>query len=65
MCLARVMMAGRRQSGAEVATDVAHIQSTEEGLVVTDLLGRQRTVEAGIESIDFIESTVVLRRRRN
>ena len=65
MCLARVTMAGQRPGGAAVATDVAYIRSTEEGLVVTDLLGRTRTVKARIESIDFIESAVVLRRRRN
>ena len=64
MCLASVTVAGEPPPAAPIATEVARITPTDGGLLVTDLLGNSQTIEARIESIDFLESTVVVRRSR-
>jgi len=64
VCLARLRLADEPPSAPAVMTEVVHIRFGEAGLVVTDLLGNTRTIEGRIESIDFIESTVVVRRKK-
>ena len=60
MCLAKVKLAEESEDAELLMTDVARVEPTEEGLLITDLMGESRTVEATIKSIDFIESIVFL-----
>jgi len=52
---------GERQTDGALMTDVALIEPTDEGLIVTNLLGKTRTIAAQIERIDFMESVVWVR----
>ena len=61
MCLARIAATGKERNDDPLMTDVALIEPTDEGLVVTSLLGETRLIEARIERIDFMESIVVVR----
>ncbi len=63
MCLARVRFAEDPEGAEPVATDVARVEVTEQGMTVTDLLGKVSTIDAAIKSIDFMESTVVIKRK--
>jgi predicted RNA-binding protein len=63
VCLARVVATDPEESTPPIA-DVAYIQPTDGGLLVIDLLGNRHTVRGTIESIDFLESTVLVRRRK-
>ncbi len=63
MCLARVRFAEEPEGTEPIVTDVARVEVTEQGLIVTVLLGETYTVEAAIKSIDFMESTVVIEKR--
>ena len=65
MCLARVEFLDSKQSETEVMNDVAWIDPTEEGLVVTGFMGDTRTVKGVIKSIDFMKSTVVVEWRKD
>jgi predicted RNA-binding protein len=58
MCLARVEFDGNQEAGDAVVTDVARIERTEEGLVVTDLFGAITVLDAEIKSVDFVDSVV-------
>lgn len=60
MCLARVQLADQEASTGTLMAEVARIERTEKGLVVTGLLGERRTVRGAIRSIDFMESTVIV-----
>jgi predicted RNA-binding protein len=63
MCLARVEFVGKEQDRAPVAIeDVAHIDRTPEGLMVTDLVGSMVKLEGEIQSIDFMESLVSIKK---
>lgn len=64
MCLAQVRLAEESEGAEPIMSDVARIESTEEGLIVTDLMGESRRVAAKIKAIDFMESTVVVERRK-
>jgi predicted RNA-binding protein len=62
MCLATVYVEdddGRRE---QVMQDVAWIQPTGGGLQLTTLLGESRLLQAQIESIDLMKSTIILKR---
>jgi len=63
MCLACVKFAGEPEGAEPVATDVAQVEVTEQGMTVTDLLGKISTIDAAIKSIDFMKSTVVVERK--
>ena len=60
MCLARVRLADREESADPLMAEMARIERTEEGLVMTSLLGERRIMRGAIKSIDFMESTVVV-----
>jgi len=60
MCLARVQLVDREASAGTLMAEVARIERTKGGLVVTGLLGERRTVRGVIRSIDFMESTVLV-----
>ena len=64
MCLARVKLLDGEGGEDELMSDVARIEVTANALVVTDLLGGTRTIEGILKSIDFMESTVVVERRK-
>ena len=57
-------MAEEAEGAEPIMSDVAWIESTEEGLIVTGLMGESRRVAAEIKAIDFMESTVVVERRK-
>ena len=60
MCLARVKLLEAGGGEDEVMSDVARIEATADGLVVTDLMGETRTIAGKLRSIDFMESVVVV-----
>jgi predicted RNA-binding protein len=62
VCLARVVVADSSESAVPIA-DVAYIEPTEDGLAVSDLLGNRHIIRGTIASIDFLESTVLVRRK--
>ncbi len=64
MCLARVRLVDEDEAVNEVMDDVARIERTDEGILVTGLLGGSQTLRAVIRSIDFIESIVVVEKRK-
>jgi predicted RNA-binding protein len=61
MCLATVFIEddGRRE---QVMQDVAWIKPANGGLQLTTLLGESRLFQAQIESIDLMNSLIVLKR---
>jgi predicted RNA-binding protein len=65
MCPARVRFAEEPEGAEPTVTDVARIEATEQGLIVTGLLGETYAIEAVIKSIDFMESTVVVEKRED
>jgi len=65
MCLARVKFQDGKQSEDEVMNDVAWIEPTDEGLVVTGFMGETRIVNGVIKSIDFMKSAVVVEWRKD
>lgn len=65
MCLARVKLLEGRRGESELMGDVARIEPTENGLVVTGLMGETRTIEGTLRSIDFMESVVVVEQRED
>jgi predicted RNA-binding protein len=65
MCLACVRFAEEPEGAEPIATDVARVEATEQGLIVTALLGETYTIDAAIKSIDFMESTVVVQKRED
>lgn len=65
MCLARVKFSGGEGEDREPMSDVARIDVTVDGLVVTDLMGKARNVDGAIKSVDFMESAVVVERRKD
>ena len=59
MCLARVeYVCEEKHRAPYIIEDVAHIDRTPEGLLVTDLVGSVLKLEREIQSIDFMESLV-------
>jgi predicted RNA-binding protein len=63
MCLARVEFVGEEQDRApDTIEDVAHIDRTPEGLEVTNLVGAVTKLEGEIQSIDFMESLVSIKK---
>jgi predicted RNA-binding protein len=63
MCLARVQFVGEDDDRTpDVIEDVAHIEITPEGLVVTNLVGSVVKAEGEIQSIDFMESLVNIKK---
>ena len=58
MCLARVEFGGDQEAGDAVLTDVARLEQTEEGLVVTDPFGTVTVLDAEIKCVDFMNSIV-------
>jgi predicted RNA-binding protein len=64
MCLAQVRFAGEPEETEPIVTDVARVEVTEQGLMVTPLLGKTHTVQAAIKSIDFMESAVVIEAKK-
>jgi predicted RNA-binding protein len=65
MCLARVKLLDGGGGEDELMSDVARIEVTANGLVVTDLVGQTHTVEGALKSIDFMESVVLVERRED
>ena len=65
MCLARVKLVDGQRGETELMGDVARIECTEAGLVVTDLMGEAREIAGTLKSIDFMESVVVVERRED
>ena len=65
MCLARVRFAEEPEGTEPIVTDVARIEATEQGLIVSVLLGKTYTIDAAIKSIDFMESTIVIEKRED
>ena len=65
MCLARVRLLDGKGGESEVTSDVARIEPAEGGLLVTDLMGETRTIEGTLKSVDFMESVVVVKRRKD
>jgi len=65
MCLARVRFSGESEDVEPVVTDVARVEASEQGLIVSVLLGKTYTIDAAIKSIDFMESTIVIEKRGN
>ena len=63
MCLARVRFAEEPEGIEPIVTDVARVEATEQGLIVSVLLGKTYTIDAVIKSIDFMESTIVVEKR--
>lgn len=65
MCLARVYMKeeGEPSSRDAVLCDVAWIEVQPGRLVLRDLLGKEKVVEARISTVDFADSVVTLSRR--
>jgi len=60
MCMASVWI--RKDTGEEnVLADVAVIKSRGEKLILSTLLGEEKSVEAKIEEIDFMNSKVLLK----
>ena len=61
MCLATVFIEddGQRE---RVMQDVAWVKLTGDGLQLTALLGESRLLQAQVESIDLMKSTIVLKR---
>jgi predicted RNA-binding protein len=61
MCLATVVIEddGQRE---EVMRDVAWIEPTDGGLQLTTLFGESRLLQAQIESIDLMDSLIVLKK---
>ncbi|MFW6164005.1 MAG: CooT family nickel-binding protein [Planctomycetota bacterium] len=61
MCLARVeLLGGQTEEARGGLTDIARIERTPEGLRLTDLVGMVTELDADIQSINFIDSTVTL-----
>lgn len=61
MCLARVELLGDVADQPQGSlSDIARIECTPEGLRLTDLVGVVTELDAEIQSIDFIDSTVRL-----
>ncbi len=58
MCLARVRFDESPASAEPVMIDVERIEATEQGLVLTGLLGESRTIRGSVKMIDFMESVV-------
>ena len=65
MCLARVRFAEEPEGIEPIVTDVARVEATEQGLIVSVLLGKTYTIDAVIKSIDFMESTIVIKKRED
>ncbi len=65
MCLARVRFAEEPEGAEPIVADVARVEATEQGLIVSVLLGETYTIKAAIKSIDFMESTVVIEKRED
>ena len=60
MCMASVWI--RKEKGEEnLLEDVAVIKSRGEKLILSTLLGEEKSVEAKIEEIDFMNSKVLLK----
>lgn len=60
MCMASVWI--RKDTGEEnLLEDVAVIKSRGEKLILSTLLGEEKSVEAKIEEIDFMNSKVLLK----
>jgi predicted RNA-binding protein len=62
MCLATVYIEGDDGRREEVMRDVAWIKPESGGLKLTTLLGESRLFRAQIESIDLMDSLIVLKR---
>jgi predicted RNA-binding protein len=63
MCLARVQFVNEEKDQARDAIeDVAIIERTPDGLEVTNLLGAVTKLEGEIQSIDFMESLVSIKK---
>jgi len=64
VCLARVDFVGEEtvERGGNLA-ELVRIERTPAGLRLTDLFGNVTELEAEIQSIDFMESVVSLKRR--
>jgi predicted RNA-binding protein len=60
MCLATVYIEDNDQR-EQMMQDVAWIQPVDGGLELTTLLGERRRFQAQIESIDLMNSTIVLK----
>ena len=62
MCMASVWI--RKDTGEEnLLKEVAVIKSRGEKLILSTLLGEERSVEAKIEEIDFMNSKVLLTKK--
>ena len=62
MCMASVWI--RKDTGEEnLLKEVAVIKSRGEKLILSTLMGEERSVEAKIEEIDFMNSKVLLTKR--
>jgi len=60
MCMASVWI--KKDSGEKnLLADVAVIKSRGEKLILSTLLGEEKSVEAKIEEIDFMNSKVLLK----
>ena len=60
MCLARVQVADGEAGAKALITDVARIEMTAEGLVVTAFLGERRAIRGALKHIDFLESVALI-----
>jgi predicted RNA-binding protein len=65
MCLARVKFLDGGGGENDVMSDVARIEATADGLVVTDLMGETRVSQGILKSIDFMDSVVVIERGKD
>lgn len=65
MCLAEVYLTDGQHTGTGelVLADVAYIESEQDGLLVSTMLGETKVVSGEIVSVDFMRNTVTLRPR--
>jgi len=59
MCLARVMNEKKGEEGS-LAEEVAWISVEGKNILLRPFLGKDRTLEARIKEIDFLNSTVLI-----
>ena len=62
MCLGKIYQKTDEQTDLKTPTldEVSFIECTDEGLVVTDLLGRTQVIEGRIAAIDFVDGKVLV-----
>jgi len=64
MCIATVYIDDGKQTEV-IMQDVTSVESTQDGLLITNILGEDKLLRASIKNIDFVKHSVALTPDKN